>query len=139
MHHLQSAVAMVMLLLLATTAASVLFLYILLTQIYPWILQDIKDLSIFLPVAKKEAQFKKTQSLLIDVFEDQVRQRPDQPFLLYKDEVYSYREMDRRMNQVARAGLGMGLSPSDVVALFMENSPATIWAYYGEILNSESI
>ena len=129
---LQVSTTMVLLLLLATCAASVLFFLFLVSRIYPWVIPDIWDIYRLAQIGKKEAKLRKNGTLPIDLFEGHARRCPEHPFLLFQDEVYSYGRMDRRTNQVARAALALGLTSGDVVAIFMENEPAFISAFYGE-------
>ncbi|KAL7980083.1 hypothetical protein Chor_001351 [Crotalus horridus] len=52
--------------------------------------------------------------------------------LLFRDEVYTYRQVERRSNQVARALREQaGLRQGDCVALYLANQPAYLWIWLG--------
>ncbi|SDL85551.1 amino acid adenylation domain-containing protein [Geodermatophilus siccatus] len=55
-----------------------------------------------------------------ELFEEQVRLRPDDVAAVHEDEELTYGELDGRANQVARALLARGLQPEDVVAVVTE-------------------
>lgn len=53
----------------------------------------------------------------------------DAPFLLFEDQVFSYAEANRWVNQYAHAYKELGLRKNDVIALVMENRPEFLWHY----------
>ncbi|MDI6796012.1 MAG: AMP-binding protein [Desulfatibacillaceae bacterium] len=57
------------------------------------------------------------------LLEERASQIPNKTFLLYKNESYTYRQMDENANRVARFLLEMGLGPGKGVGIFMKNSP----------------
>ncbi|KAJ7313784.1 hypothetical protein JRQ81_005476 [Phrynocephalus forsythii] len=68
----------------------------------------------------------------LEVFLAQVQKHPEKPLILFGDEVYSYREIDRRSSQGARVFQGhLGLKEGDTVAVFLKNSPAYLWVWMG--------
>ncbi|NXK19009.1 S27A2 synthetase, partial [Arenaria interpres] len=68
---------------------------------------------------------------LLDVFQENARRRPRRPLILFQDEVYTYEDVDRRSNRVARLlarRLG-GLEPGRTVAVFLPNQPTYVWTW----------
>jgi crotonobetaine/carnitine-CoA ligase len=57
------------------------------------------------------------------LLEERASQIPNKTFLLYKNESYTYRQMDENANRVARFLLEMGLGPGKGLGIFMKNSP----------------
>nr|XP_056720786.1 long-chain fatty acid transport protein 5 [Euleptes europaea] len=69
---------------------------------------------------------------MVDMFLAQVQKHPQKPLILFGDEVYTYRDIDRLSNQVARVFRGpVGLKGGESVAVFMMNSPAYVWVWLG--------
>ncbi|XP_034290550.1 long-chain fatty acid transport protein 2 [Pantherophis guttatus] len=69
---------------------------------------------------------------LLEVFGQRARRAPEKPLLLFRDEVYTYRQVERRSNQVARALRDQaGLRQGDGVALYLGNQPAYLWIWLG--------
>ncbi|XP_026532935.1 very long-chain acyl-CoA synthetase isoform X1 [Notechis scutatus] len=69
---------------------------------------------------------------LLEVFRQRARRAPDKPLLLFRDEVYTYEQVERRSNQVARAlREHAGLRQGDGVALYLGNQPAYLWVWLG--------
>ena len=55
----------------------------------------------------------------LDRFQEQVEKHPDKPAIVGIDETLSYAEMDRRMNQVARAVSKLGIKPDDKIVVMV--------------------
>ncbi|MBI3555412.1 MAG: amino acid adenylation domain-containing protein, partial [Deltaproteobacteria bacterium] len=68
---------------------------------------------------------------LHDLFEAQVRLRPDAAALILGDETMSYRQLDQRANQVARYLQSQGAGPGKFVGLYFERSMHPIIAILG--------
>lgn len=69
---------------------------------------------------------------LLEVFGQRARRAPEKPLLLFRDEVYTYQQVERRSNQVARALRDQaGLRQGDGVALYLGNQPAYLWIWLG--------
>ncbi|NXO58612.1 S27A2 synthetase, partial [Aramus guarauna] len=67
---------------------------------------------------------------LLDVFQGHVRRWPRRPLLLFQDEVYTYEEVERRSNRVARAfSQRLQLRPGETVAVFLPNEPTYVWTW----------
>jgi crotonobetaine/carnitine-CoA ligase len=63
--------------------------------------------------------------------EERARQVPDKPFLLYRDEHYSYAQMNDRANQAANYLMSLGGGKGKGLGLFMRNSPRFLDLFFG--------
>ncbi|WP_067514783.1 long-chain-acyl-CoA synthetase [Endozoicomonas ascidiicola] len=68
---------------------------------------------------------------IADRWQERVDKHGNHPFLLYGDQSHSYRDVDCRANQVARAALAMGLTAGDVCAMALENRPDFYHVWFG--------
>lgn len=67
---------------------------------------------------------------IVDCFLDAARRQPDKTFVHFEGREYSYGEVDRRSNKLARAlQAEAGLKEGDPVALFVGNEPCFIWTW----------
>ncbi|MDY6831865.1 MAG: AMP-binding protein [Thermodesulfobacteriota bacterium] len=66
-----------------------------------------------------------------DLLEENARQVPDKPFLVYRDEAYTYRRADERANRVARFLLASGGGQGTGVGILMRNSPRFLDIFFG--------
>ncbi|KAM9754036.1 long-chain fatty acid transport protein 2 [Menidia menidia] len=67
---------------------------------------------------------------LLDCFLDAVGRHPEKVFLHFEGAAYSYKEVDRQSNKVARAlRAEAGLKEGDAVALFLPNEPGFVWTW----------
>ena len=57
-----------------------------------------------------------------------VRRWPDSDAILFEDRRYTWREVDRRVNQTAHAFRSLGVGKDDSVALLMDNRPEFLFA-----------
>ena len=65
---------------------------------------------------------------LHQLFEEQAARSKDEPAVIYKDSSLSYRELDRRANQLARHLLTLGVGPDRLVGLYLGRTPEMIVA-----------
>ncbi len=56
---------------------------------------------------------------------------PDKPALIYKDQVYTYLDLERKTNQVANALLSLGLQKYDRVAILAHNTDHHVLTWLG--------
>ncbi|MEI7185898.1 amino acid adenylation domain-containing protein, partial [Pectobacterium carotovorum] len=63
------------------------------------------------------------QTLIQQPFEAQAEQNPDAIAILFEDQRLTYRELNRRANQLAHHLLALGVKPDDRVALCIERCP----------------
>ncbi|XP_028558816.2 long-chain fatty acid transport protein 2-like [Podarcis muralis] len=69
---------------------------------------------------------------LLDFFLAKVQKHPEKPLVLFGDETYSYRDIDRRSSQLARVLRDhVGLEEGETVAVFLKNVPAYLWVWMG--------
>lgn len=68
---------------------------------------------------------------LADRLEAQAQRFPDQPFLIYGTDVYSYAQVDAQANRMAHVFYDNGLRPGDVCAIAMENRPQFFFCWFG--------
>jgi len=59
--------------------------------------------------------------LLHELFEEQVERTPNNLAIIFKDKKLTYRDLNQRSNQVARALRGKGLLPDEIVGLMVED------------------
>ena len=70
---------------------------------------------------------------IVELFERQVARDPDAPALLYRDQCWSYAELDRRANRVAHALIAEGIGAEDRVAIALPRSPDMVVAALGAL------
>ncbi|XP_037306263.2 long-chain fatty acid transport protein 2-like [Pungitius pungitius] len=69
---------------------------------------------------------------LLDRFAELVHAQPDKPFVLFREETFSYGDADALSNRAARGLLQSGhVKGGDTVALFLRNEPALLWLWLG--------
>jgi amino acid adenylation domain-containing protein/non-ribosomal peptide synthase protein (TIGR01720 family) len=68
---------------------------------------------------------------LSDVFEAQVDATPDAIALVFEEKMLTYRELDRRANQLARALVKRGVGPEVLVGVCLDRSLEMVVALYG--------
>jgi hypothetical protein len=66
-----------------------------------------------------------------ELFEQQERKTPEAVAVIAEDAVLTYRELNRRSNQVARRLQALGVGPETIVAVFLERSPEMLFAHLG--------
>uniref|UniRef100_A0A3Q1IMJ0 long-chain-fatty-acid--CoA ligase n=1 Tax=Anabas testudineus TaxID=64144 RepID=A0A3Q1IMJ0_ANATE len=92
-----------------------------------YILRSIK-LGIRLTKYKKAKPFYS----ILDCFLDAVKRRPGKIFLHFEGRDYSYEQVDKQSNKVARALQAEAqLKEGDTVALFLSNEPYVVWIWLG--------
>jgi crotonobetaine/carnitine-CoA ligase len=65
------------------------------------------------------------------VVEQLAATRPDQTFLYYGDESFTYGEINGQASQVAKGLQGLGIVPNDKVAIMMSNRPEFLFTWFG--------
>lgn len=69
---------------------------------------------------------------ILDCFLDAVKRHPSKIFLHFEGHEYSYSEVDKQSNKVARALQAEArLKEGDTVALFLSNEPSFVWIWLG--------
>ncbi|XP_028678427.1 long-chain fatty acid transport protein 2-like [Erpetoichthys calabaricus] len=122
--------------LLATLIASVAIVPLLLHWLSPYFIQDFRY---FIIVVRKSFEVKSyARSVpyysVLDRFLDMVNKHPDKPYIIFEHKTYTYRDVDKQSNKVARVLMEhVGVKRDDVVALFLSNEPAFIWFWLGSV------
>ncbi|SDY35488.1 non-ribosomal peptide synthase domain TIGR01720/amino acid adenylation domain-containing protein [Lysobacter sp. yr284] len=70
---------------------------------------------------------------IVELFERQVARDPDAPALLYRDQCWSYAELDRRANRLAHALIAQGIGAEDRIAIALPRSPEMVVAALGAL------
>ncbi|XP_044048974.1 hsFATP2a_ACSVL_like domain-containing protein [Siniperca chuatsi] len=69
---------------------------------------------------------------ILDCFLDAAKRHPNKTFLHFEGREYSYGEVDKQSNKVARALQAEArLKEGDAVALFLPNEPSFVWTWLG--------
>jgi len=71
------------------------------------------------------------RACLHELIEQQAAQRPDAVAVSFKDEQLTYRELNRRANQLAHHLRGLGVGPEVLVGILIERSPDMMVALLG--------
>ena len=66
-----------------------------------------------------------------ELLEEKAAALGNKPFLMFRDEVFSYREMDRNANGLANWLQGLGGRPGTGLAIAMKNSPRWLDVFFG--------
>lgn len=74
---------------------------------------------------------KKNRQSIYYLFEDIVRKQADVVAIWSRQGVYTWRELDRRVNQYATYFLELGVVPGELVALYLQNAPEFFFAWLG--------
>lgn len=70
---------------------------------------------------------------VVDLFEEQVKQTPEQVAVLYENTEITYQVLNERANQLAKCLREKGVKPDDIVAILAERSIEMIIGIYGII------
>ncbi|KAG3265945.1 solute carrier family 27 member 6 [Ictidomys tridecemlineatus] len=72
------------------------------------------------------------QVTVLDKFLSHAKRQPQKPFIIYEGDVYTYQDVDKRSNKVARVFLNhSSLEKGDTVALLMSNEPDFVHVWFG--------
>lgn len=114
--------------ILAVTALALVFLF---RRQLRTLWRDVYTIQLGYRIHKAVTAAIRSNTLVIDLFEGQVRRRPQQPFIRFKDDVYTYADAEVQACRVARALMDVGVGAGDNVAVVMSNEPAFVWLYLG--------
>ena len=70
-------------------------------------------------------------SSIIEVLSQHAQRQPERPALFFANQTISYRELYASSERFGQALLAWGLQAGDRVALFLDNSPTFVSAYFG--------
>ncbi|XP_048828413.1 very long-chain acyl-CoA synthetase-like [Brienomyrus brachyistius] len=117
-----------------TILVSLVFLHILLKLWFPYFVLDCLYVLKTIAFGMRMSKYKKKQPFytILDCFLDAVRRTPCKPFIIFESRTYSYMDVDKQSNKVARAlRIHTGLKQGDTVALFLGNEPCYAWIWLG--------
>ncbi|OWF41450.1 very long-chain acyl-CoA synthetase-like [Mizuhopecten yessoensis] len=97
----------------------------------PWLHYDLVYLRKVMKIVKEFNSAAKITKTVADYFDETVAMYPNKVFIVFQENSFTYKQVQEKANQVARAALEMGLHTGDVVAIMMYNQPALIWTYLG--------
>src|SRR6266542_598576 len=65
------------------------------------------------------------------ILADKAERVGDRPWLLWKDDVYSYGDLERMTNRYANGFSSLGVKKGDHVAVMLPNCPEFFWVIWG--------
>ncbi|XP_066280390.1 long-chain fatty acid transport protein 2-like [Branchiostoma lanceolatum] len=100
---------------------------------YPQIRQDLKYIGKFRGIMSRFGRYKSAQPpvSIVDRFLHQVQIHPDKPFVLFGDQLCTFKDMDVMSNKLANVFRGEGFKCGDTVAMLVYNEPAFVWTFLG--------
>ncbi|KAJ8398280.1 hypothetical protein AAFF_G00428500 [Aldrovandia affinis] len=99
---------------------------------FPYFLHDCQNIWTGLRVRSQRLRFRRDNYTVLDCFLDRVKTQPAKTFIAFEGKTYSFLDVDRQSNRVARALKSHGcLSQGDTVALFLGNEPQFVWIWLG--------
>ncbi|KAM9352654.1 long-chain fatty acid transport protein 2 [Symphorus nematophorus] len=105
-----------------------------LRTLFPYFVDDCAYILRSLKLGIRLAKYKKSKPFysIVDCFLDAVKRHPTKTFVHFEGREYSYADVDKQSNKVARAlQAAAGLQEGDTVALFLANEPNFIWTWLG--------
>ena len=73
----------------------------------------------------------RARSPVEDVIRDRVEEHPDEVWLKFRDETYTWKEVLSNIQRAANGLLDLGVTPGERVALMMGNRPEFVWTHLG--------
>lgn len=116
-----------------TLLAGIAILPLLLKTVFPYIGQDASYMLKCIGLGIRLAKYKRKPFYsILDCFLDAVKKHPNKTFIHFEGKAYSYSDVDRESNKVARALKTYAcLKEGDTVALFLGNEPCFAWTWLG--------
>nr|CAB3266196.1 very long-chain acyl-CoA synthetase-like [Phallusia mammillata] len=104
-------------------------IWLLLKKFYPWILEDVAYITAFGALLGKFKKLKSSNTSFYNILQIQAKKIGDQKFVLFEDQVWTYKYMLDWTNKCGRALRSEGLKSGDRFGMFMLNEPAygAIW------------
>uniref|UniRef100_A0A0B7BKD3 Long-chain-fatty-acid--CoA ligase n=1 Tax=Arion vulgaris TaxID=1028688 RepID=A0A0B7BKD3_9EUPU len=99
--------------------------------VYPPLWRDLYTLFVNIRVIRRVKKAYLAQELVIDQFERQALLRSKHPLIIFKDQRFTYSEVNRQANRVAHSLVKLGIRQGNVIAIVMTNEPAFLWIYLG--------
>ncbi|UFJ42622.1 ATP-dependent acyl-CoA ligase [Brevibacillus humidisoli] len=70
-------------------------------------------------------------SHLVELIGEQAKRIPDDTFLVYQNECFTYADAEKKSNQVANLLAARGIRKGDHIALMLKNHPDYLWIWFG--------
>lgn len=105
-----------------------------LKTLFPYLGEDCAYILRSLKLGARLVKYKRIKPFysILDCFLDAAERQPSKTFLHFEGREYSYGEVDKQSNKVARAlQAEAGLKEGDAVALFLANEPSFVWTWLG--------
>ncbi|XP_068169102.1 long-chain fatty acid transport protein 2-like [Antennarius striatus] len=100
--------------------------------LHPNFFKDVQYVFTQLKIRRCIQKYVRTNFTILDHFLEVVEAQPNKPYILFKDETYTYRDVDELSNKAARVFLQSGLvKQGDTVAFYLGNEPAFMWLWLG--------
>uniref|UniRef100_A0A672JDD4 long-chain-fatty-acid--CoA ligase n=1 Tax=Salarias fasciatus TaxID=181472 RepID=A0A672JDD4_SALFA len=123
-----------MLVFFTVAAGLALIVLFLLRERFPYFFQDCAYMLRRLRVMIRMNKYRKSKPFysIVDRFLDAASRHPSKVFIHFEGRAYSYGEVDKQSNKVARAlQAEVRLQEGDSVALFLANEPSFVWTWLG--------
>lgn len=107
---------------------------VFLKSFFPYFFEDLVYILRSLKLGARLVKYKKVKPFysIVDCFIDAVKRHPNKVFLHFEGRQYSYGEVDRQSNKMARVlQTEAGLKEGDTAALFLSNEPCYVWTWLG--------
>ncbi|CAG5125654.1 unnamed protein product [Candidula unifasciata] len=117
--------------LLSFFITTILVIATLLRIYYPPLWRDVYTIFVNISLLRAVKKAFASKEFIIDQFERQVLIKPQHPFIIFKDEIFTYSAVNQQANRVAFSLQKLGIGPGDTIALVMSNEPAFLWIYLG--------
>uniref|UniRef100_A0A7N8YCE4 long-chain-fatty-acid--CoA ligase n=1 Tax=Mastacembelus armatus TaxID=205130 RepID=A0A7N8YCE4_9TELE len=105
-----------------------------LKTVFPYFGEDCTYILRTIKLGARLFKYKKVKPFysIVDCFLDAVQRQPNKIFLRFEGREYSYSDVDKESNKVARALRAEArLKEGDTVALFLPNEPNVVWIWLG--------
>uniref|UniRef100_UPI0037E76973 long-chain fatty acid transport protein 2 n=1 Tax=Semicossyphus pulcher TaxID=241346 RepID=UPI0037E76973 len=115
-------------------AGLAILLFAFLKSLFPYFSEDCAYILRSLKLGVRLVKYKKVKPFysIVDRFLDVVKKDPRKIFLHFEGREFSYGDVDKQSNKVARAlQAEAGLKEGDSVALFLANEPSYVWTWLG--------
>uniref|UniRef100_A0A8C2G8U8 long-chain-fatty-acid--CoA ligase n=1 Tax=Cyprinus carpio TaxID=7962 RepID=A0A8C2G8U8_CYPCA len=118
---------------ISTLAVGVVTLLLIQRKLYPYFWDDLMYYARVRRVGSAMmARMKRGVVTYLQCFELQARNIPEKPFVVFEEQILTYRDVDARSNRFAHVLRShCGLKHGDVVALLMNNEPDFICVWFG--------
>ncbi|XP_070764335.1 long-chain fatty acid transport protein 2-like [Enoplosus armatus] len=98
----------------------------------PYFLNDLSYAVTAIQIAVRVGKFKTQKPFysMLDCFLDKVARQPHKKFIVFEESSYTYSQVDKESNRVARAlSTHAQLREGDTVAVFLGNEPQFVWLW----------